>query len=87
VVTSTHTTRWYGVAGDGELVPRNRHMRGGDWGWVAVCSCGERFGGGQIEARVREEVASHRWDVDNGWWHPDGISSAPAAIAAREALR
>lgn len=55
-----HSIRWYGVA-EGERIPRNRFMRGGDWGWEAVCSCGwTTRTGGAIEARIREAVADHK---------------------------
>jgi hypothetical protein len=66
--TKQHTIRWYGIA-EGESFPRNRYMRGGDWGWDVTCSCGWKSRtGGAIEARIREAVAEHKWDVANGFW-------------------
>lgn len=45
-------------------VPRNRFMRGRDWGWDATCSCGwdSRIGAG-TEAAVRRAIAAHKFDV------------------------
>lgn len=54
------------VQGRAILVPRNRHMRGGDWSWEVICSCGEhsRLGGG-TEAAVKRWVEDHRHDVEH----------------------
>lgn len=61
--TGGHTVRWFGVSGH-ERVPRNKQMRGRDWGWDAVCSCGwDSRTGGAIQERVREAVAEHKCDV------------------------
>ena len=61
---TAHRCRWYGIAGS-ERIPRNRHMRGRDWGWDAECSCGWRTRtGGAIEARIREAIEDHRREAD-----------------------
>lgn len=69
VETERHAIRWFGRVErcdefpDG-YVPRNRHMRGRDWGWDVRCSCGwDSRTGGAIEASVRRDVESHRLDV------------------------
>lgn len=65
--TQGHRIRWFGISG-GERIPRNRHMRGGDWGWDVECSCGWRTRtGGAIQAYVRGLVWQHRWDVAHGF--------------------
>lgn len=59
-----HSIRWWGVLPDGERVPRNRHMNGGDWGWDATCSCGwDSRSGGMIQERIREAIADHKLDA------------------------
>lgn len=60
-----HRVRWYGVSPvDRALIPRNRHMNGGDWGWEAKCSCGwETRTGGAIQERIREDIAMHKLEV------------------------
>lgn len=50
------------------LVPRNRFMKGRDWGWEVRCSCGwESHTGGAIQERVREEIARHKWNISHEW--------------------
>ena len=70
----THRIRWYARVTpsdeypDGYL-PRGPYMRGRDWGWDARCSCGWRSAtGGAIQQRIREAIAEHKWDVENGFW-------------------
>lgn len=39
------------------------------WGWDARCSCGwGSHTGGAIAPRIRDAIASHKWDVANGFW-------------------
>lgn len=66
---------------------RTDSMRGSWDGWDAECSCGwGSHTGGAILARVREAVANHKWEVANGWWHPEGVQfSEKGAQAIREA--
>lgn len=59
-----HRISWFGILPDGERVPRNRYMNGGDWGWDVTCSCGwSTHTGGAIQERIREDIERHRWDV------------------------
>lgn len=70
-----HVIRWHGYSWDPadpyntrEEVPRNRHMRGRDWGWDARCSCGwESRTGGAIEARIHDAIQAHKWDAAHGF--------------------
>lgn len=72
MATDRHVIRWYGILRDGERVPRNGHMKGGDWSWEAVCSCGwESRTGGAIQERIREYVGTHRYDVLWNERHPE----------------
>lgn len=57
---AAHRISWFGRSGS-EWIPRNKHMRGRDWGWDARCSCGwETRTGGAIQERIREAVQDHR---------------------------
>lgn len=63
---TSHRITWYGVIPGypPERVRRNRHMAGGDWGWDATCDCGwDSRTGGAIQARIREDIERHKWDV------------------------
>lgn len=76
-----HQIRWFVYAGGQKLAHRSS-MRGSWEGWDAECACGwATHTGGAIRARILDEVAAHKWDVDNGWWSPDGIAQSPAAKA------
>ena len=80
-----HQIKWFVWAGD-QRIPHTANMRG-SWGWDAECSCGwATHTGGAIRARVLDEVAAHKWDVANGFWHPQGIEFSPAGSAAIQKL-
>lgn len=69
--TEAHRIRWFARAGS-ERIPRRRGMRGRDWGWDAECSCGwATRTGGAIQARIREAIWWHRWDVEHGFAEVD----------------
>lgn len=69
--TQPHRIRWFGVLPDGERVPRNRHMNGGDWGRDATCSCSwDSRTGGAIQERIREAIADHRSVAEWNATHP-----------------
>lgn len=59
----------YGVAGDrSTLIPRESGMRG-PWPCEAKCSCGwETRTGGAVRSFVDAQVASHKFDVEHGFW-------------------
>lgn len=68
---TTHSIQWFGRIEpcpefpEG-LVPRTSMMQGRDWGWDVRCSCGwESRTGGAIQARLREMVAFHRYEIRN----------------------
>jgi hypothetical protein len=68
-----HRIRWFArvspceEAPDGYL-PRGPYMAGKDWGWDARCSCGwSSRTGGAIQQRIRDAIAEHKWDVENGF--------------------
>lgn len=68
--TVTHRVRHFVVV-DGEKVPRESGMRGA-WACEAECSCGwETRTGGAVRSYVDSKVASHKWDVANGFWTPE----------------
>lgn len=80
-----HQIKWF-VYSAGQKLAREATMRGSWDGYDAECSCGwATHTGGAIKARVAEAVHDHKWEVENGWWHPQGIEFSPAAIAARSA--
>lgn len=64
---AAHRVRWFGRTTPGSeypdgYVPRNKWMKGRDWGWDVKCSCGwATHTGGAIEASIQEEIDEHRY--------------------------
>lgn len=69
-----HRIRHFVVV-DGEKIPRESGMRGA-WACEAECSCGWKTRtGGAIRSWVDREVADHKFDVEHGFWTPEGQAS------------
>jgi hypothetical protein len=73
-----HRITWW-ARGAGEPIRRTRHMNGKDWGWDATCTCGwQTRTGGAIQARIRDAIWWHRWELEHGFAE-DPASSDPAS--------